>query len=153
MNNVIIRERFDIKSTADDAIMAVCDGNIDPIVAWQNIARMEEVIKLYKTNERVREITLRELSKYNKSERTFGDCRIDEQEYGTYDFSQCGDSKLQEMYGTLATLKADIKDRENMLKGIPSRGLADPDTGEVLYPPAKTSKTTIKTTFNKKRYE
>ena len=53
------------------------------------------------------------------------------------------------MYKTLEALKADIKEREEMLKKLPSTGMADPDTGEVLFPPARSSKTTIKTTFKK----
>lgn len=58
-------------------------------------------------------------------------------------------SRLNDMYKTLEALKADIKEREEMLKKLPSTGMADPDTGEVLFPPARSSKTTIKTTFKK----
>lgn len=97
----------------------------------------------------MRDITLRELAKYGKSHQ-FGDCRLEEAESGVkYDYSMCGDSKLRDMYETLEALKVDIKEREMMLRSMPASGLADPETGEVLFPPARSSKTIIKTTFKK----
>ena len=90
-----------------------------------------------------------ELAKYGKSHQ-FGDCRLEEAESGVkYDYSMCGDSKLRDMYETLEALKVDIKEREMMLRSMPASGLADPETGEVLFPPARSSKTIIKTTFKK----
>ena len=92
---------------------------------------------------------MRELSKYGKSH-IFGDCRLEEAESGVkYDYSMCGDSKLAEMYKTLEAVKADIRERETMLKSLPKSGMADPETGEMVYPPARSSKTIIKTTFKK----
>ena len=110
---------------------------------------MENAIKQFKDDTQVRDITLRELSKYGKSHQ-FGDCRLEEAESGVkYDYSMCGDSKLRDMYETLEALKVDIKEREMMLRSMPASGLADPETGEVLFPPARSSKTIIKTTFKK----
>lgn len=134
---------------AEMAIAAVVNGDIDPIKAHINVSRMEAAIKIYKDNEDVRRITLDELAKYGKTA-TFGDCKLEEVETAVkYDFTTCGDSKLADMYQQMDALKADIKAREQMLKTIPAGGMADPDTGEIVYPPVKTSKTAIKTTFKK----
>ncbi len=151
MNQVILlRESTPAAELAARAISSVVNGEIDPITAHINISRMEAAIKLYKDNAGVRDITLRELSKYGKSHQ-FGDCRLEECESGVkYDYSMCGDSKLADMYATMEALKADIKEREEMLKRLPRAGMADPDTGEILFPPVKSSKTIIKTTFKKK---
>lgn len=151
MNQVILlRESTPAAELAARAISSVVNGEIDPITAHINISRMEAAIKLYKDNAGVRDITLRELSKYGKSHQ-FGDCRLEESESGVkYDYSMCGDSKLADMYATMEALKADIKEREEMLKRLPRAGMADPDTGEILFPPVKSSKTIIKTTFKKK---
>lgn len=151
MNQVILlRESTPDSELAACAISSVVNGEIDPITAHINISRMEAAIKLYKDNAGVRDITLRELSKYGKSHQ-FGDCRLEEAESGVkYDYSMCGDSKLADMYATMEALKADIKEREEMLKRLPRAGMADPDTGEILFPPVKSSKTIIKTTFKKK---
>lgn len=145
----LIRETAPASELAARAISSVVNGEVDPITAHINISRMEAAIKLYKENTDVRDITLRELSKYGKSHQ-FGDCRMEEAESGVkYDYSMCGDSKLADMYATLEALKADIKERETMLKHVPSSGVVDPDTGVVLFPPARSSKTVIKTTFKK----
>ena len=135
---------------AEMAISAVVNGDIDPIKAHISVSRMEAAIKLYKDNEDVRRITLDELDKYGKAA-TFGDCRLEKAETGVrYDYSGCGDSKLAAMYETLEALKADIKAREDMLKHLQPQGAADPETGEIMYPPARSSKTAIKTTFKKR---
>lgn len=135
---------------AEMAISAVVNGDIDPIKAHISVSRMEAAIKLYKDNEDVRRITLDELDKYGKAA-TFGDCRLEKAETGVrYDYSGCGDSKLEAMYETLEALKADIKAREDMLKHLQPQGAADPETGEIMYPPARSSKTAIKTTFKKR---
>lgn len=146
----LIRETASASELAARAISSVVNGEVDPIKAHINICRMEAAIKLYKENADVRDITLRELSKYGKSHQ-FGDCRLEEAESGVkYDYSMCGDSLLNDMYKTLEALKADIKEREELLKKLPRSGMADPDTGVVLFPPARSSKTIIKTTFMKK---
>lgn len=135
---------------AEMAVSAVVNGDIDPIKAHINVSRMEAAIKLYKDNDDVRRITLDELSKYGKTA-TFGDCKLEEAETGVrYDYSGCGDSKLTELYGRMEGLKAEIKAREDMLKHLQPQGAADPETGEIMYPPVKSSKTSIKTTFKKR---
>lgn len=146
---ILLRETASVSELANGAIGAVVNGYIDPITAHINICRMEAAIKAYKEDDRVRDITMRELSKYGKSHQ-FGDCRLEESEAAVkYDYSMCGDSTLSDMYANKRAIEADIKERETMLKALPSTGLADPSTGEVLFPPARTSRTIIKTTFKK----
>lgn len=147
---VLLHETMSISELVDQAVMAIVEGVVDPITAHINASRMESAIKLFKENEQVRDITIRELSKYGKSHQ-FGDCRLEETEAGVrYDYSHCGDYKLMAMYDTMDALKADIKERESTLKSLPASGMADPETGEVIYPPSRTSKTTVKTTFKNK---
>lgn len=146
---ILLRESTPAAELAASAISSVVNGDIDPITAHINISRMEAAIKLYKDDAQVRDITLRELSKYGKKY-SFGDCTLEESEAGVkYDYSLCGDSKLADMYATMDALKADIKERETMLRNLPMSGMVDPDYGEVIYPPARSSKTTIKTTFKR----
>ena len=134
---------------AEMAVSAVVNGDIDPIKAHISVSRMEAAIKLYKDNEDVRRITLDELAKYGKTA-TFGDCKLEEAETGVrYDYSGCGDSKLAALYDKLEALKAEIKSREDMLKYLQPGEDVDPNTGEFMYPPVKSSRTSIKTTFKK----
>ena len=150
MSNIqLLRETASVAVLANTAISAVIEGEIDPITAHINISKMENAIKAFKANDQVRDITLRELSKYGKKQ-TFGDCTLEEVEAGVkYDYSACGDSELAEMYKMRLLLDESIKQREAFLKTIPIAGIVIPETGELVYPPAKTSKTTIKTTFKK----
>lgn len=135
---------------AEMAVSAVVNGNVDPIKAHINVSRMETAIKLYKDNEDVRRITLDELAKYGPTA-TFGDCNLEQAEVGVkYDYSGCNDSTLAELYDQLEALKAKIKAREDMLKHLQPSGVVDPDTGEIMYPPVRSSKTAIKTTFKKR---
>lgn len=148
-NIQLLRETAPVGELASRAISAVVEGYVDPIKAWCNIRRMRAAIELFEKDPQVMDITLRELSKYGKRQQ-FGDCTLEEVETGTrYDFSQCGDSKLADLYALRDANAADIKAREAMLKNLPASGMADPDTGEMVYPPARSAKTTIKTTFKK----
>lgn len=152
MNNqaILIRSTTPIAELAQNAIDAVVNGEVDPITAHINISRIESAIKAFKENAQVKAITLGELEKYGKKH-TFGDCTLEMREGGVkYDYTLCGDSRLLEMYDTRDTLLADIKERENTLRNLPISGMADPDTGEIIYPPARSSKTIIATTFSKR---
>lgn len=150
MSNIqLLRETASVAVLSNTAIQAVIEGEIDPITAHINISKMESAIKQFKADDRVRDITLRELAKYGKKQ-SFGDCTLEEVEAGVkYDYSACGDSELDELYKMRQTLDESIKQREAFLKNIPIAGIVIAETGELVYPPAKSSKTTIKTTFKK----
>lgn len=146
---ILLRETATVKELANKAIQAVCDGEVDPIIAHINISRMEAAIKAFKDDIRVKAITLEELEKYGKK-KTFGDCTLEQAEGGVkYDYSLCNDTELAELEALKAEVEAKIKERQTTLKALPLSGLADPTTGEMIYPPAKSSKTIIKTTFKK----
>ena len=75
----LIRETASASELAARAISSVVNGEVDPITAYINISRMKKAIDIYKDNVDVRDITLRELSKYGKKHQ-FGDCRLEEAE-------------------------------------------------------------------------
>lgn len=145
----LLRETQSVAEVAKRAISAITDGEIDPITAHINLSRMEAAIQQVKADERVKDITLRELAKYGKKQ-SFGDCTLEECEAGVrYDYSMCNDDELAELEAMKREIEQHIKKRQATLKALPISGLADPNTGAMIYPPAKSSKTTIKTTFNK----
>lgn len=150
MNDImLLRETRSVAELANNAISAIADGNIDPITAHINLSRMEAAIQQVKADDRVKDITLRELAKYGKKQ-TFGDCTLEECEAGVrYDYSMCNDDELAELEAMKREIEQRIKSRQATLKALPISGLADPNTGTMIYPPAKSSKTTIKTTFKK----
>lgn len=146
----LLRETRTIAELSQNAIEAIKEGFVDPITAHINLCRMEAAIKQVKDNTDVRDIILYELSKYGKGRQTFGDCTLEEAEVGVkYDYSGCQDSTLVELENMKAEIEGRIKERQQMLKTLPLSGMADPETGELLLPPTKSSKTSIKTTFKK----
>lgn len=146
---MLLRETRSVAELANNAISAIADGNVDPITAHINLSRMEAAIQQVKADDRVKDITLRELAKYGKKQ-TFGDCTLEECEAGVrYDYSMCNDDELAELEAMKREIEQRIKSRQATLKALPISGLADPNTGTMIYPPAKSSKTTIKTTFKK----
>lgn len=148
-NVVLLRETQTIAQLSQQAINAITEGVIDPITAHVNLSRIEAAIKLVKDNTQVKDITLRELAKYGKKQ-SFGDCTLEECEAGVkYDYSECCDSTLSDLEKMKREIDVQIKARQEMLKHIPVSGMVSPDTGEMIYPPARSSKTTIKTTFKK----
>lgn len=144
---ILIRETSSPAELAKLAVDAVTRGDVDPLVAYENISRMEKAIELFKKSEEVRDITLRELAKYGHG-RTSSDCTIEEVEAGVkYDYSGCNCQALDDLYKMRDAVMADIKEKEKILRALPASGLTDPATGEIFYPPARSSKTTLKVTF------
>lgn len=145
----LLKETRSINELVSSAVTAITDGHVDPITAHINLSRMAASIKLVMDTPQVRDITLRELAKYGKKQ-SFGDCTLEECEAGVkYDYSLCGDSELAELENQRFALDAKIKARQQVLKHLPIQGMVNPNTGEVILPPSKSSKTIIKTIFKK----
>jgi len=67
-----------------------------------------------------------------------------------YDYSNCNDLEYNMLNTQLECLKSTLKDRETFLKSIKEPlQIIDETSGEVytIYPPKKTSSTTLKVTF------
>jgi hypothetical protein len=143
-----------IAEAVKQAKEAIIQGTVDPIIAHINIQKMAKIIDEYSKDKQVRRITLDAFELYGKKSVTRGDATLEITETGTrYDYSTTGDARIAELYELKKALDADIKEREQYLKSLPSSGVQviDSDTGEVatLYPPVKTSTTWIRTTFAK----
>lgn len=155
MNQVIISQEADkVAALAQRAIDAVINGDVDPIKTYIAIRRMEKAIALFKDNDQVNAIVRDELGKYGKDGAALGDCTVRAKEAGIkYDFSMCNDRQYSALLATEKAISADRKEREDFLKKLPASGftVADEDTGEVhtIFPPVKSSKTTIEATFKK----
>lgn len=146
-NLTIIQDQRPIADIVASAVNNIVEGNIDPIEAYAMITRYERAIAEIKDNPRVREIMLKEIAKYGSRGATIGELVITQAEAGVkYDYSGCGCSEYEEMVQQRAALDADIKEIEKCLKAMPVSGMADPKSGEMWYPPVKSSKTTIKVT-------
>ena len=129
-----------------DVINRILVGDADPIKVHLQVKAMEEIIKEITSDPQYRDALLDESTKYGKTfERYNGKFSI--KETGTrYDYSQCRDTELAELYEKKAELDAKIKAREAFIKMLPVEGLdIVTEDGELrkIYPPAKSSTTTV----------
>jgi hypothetical protein len=96
------------------------------------------------------ENALNEISQYEKNAVIKGS-KFSIVEAGVkYDYSNCNDLKYIVLNTQLECLKSALKDRETFLKAIKEPlQMIDENSGEVytIYPPKKTSSTTLKVTF------
>lgn len=151
---VLLSNPTSVAEMVANAKEVVLSGDIDPITAFVNIQKMAKAIETYSKDKDIRRVTLDALQLYGQKSVTKGDATLEITETGTrYDYSTTGDARIAELYELKKALDADIKEREQYLKSLPSSGVqvVDPDSGEVatLYPPVKTSTTWIRTTFTK----
>ena len=143
----LIQDTRPIEVIVASAKNNIIEGNIDPLQALSILTTYAKAIEQIKDDKQVRDICLKELAKYGSKGATIGDFVFTEAEAGVkYDYGQCGCSTYEELLKQRAVLDGEIKAWEQTLKGLPTSGLADPDTGEMLYPPVKSSKTIIKAT-------
>jgi hypothetical protein len=123
----------------------------DIIKLAENLAKMDLLIKEIKDNSNYKDYILNEVSKYGKAHVTASGTKLEVAEVGTkYDYSLTGDIELKELEEQKAIIEFKIKERQTFLKALkhPMEVLFS-DELVTLYPPAKTSTTSIKTTISK----
>lgn len=143
----------DIPGVVNALVESVLEkGN--PLEVAESIKVMEEIIEGVKKDKRYKSYSLDELAKYGKAGYTSPrGVKIEQFEAGTkYDYSQCGDEYLAELYDQQKSLEARVKEREAFLKTVTGSGLNILRGDELItvYPPSKTSTTTYKVTLSKK---
>jgi hypothetical protein len=125
----------------------ILSGNEDVLKFAVMLKSMEEMIENLRKDAEITMNCLAEANKYPKGVFEVHGAKIQVRESGVkYDYSVCNDSVLNELNKKLKDLTEEKKKRENTLKNI-SGSLANPDTGEELYPPVKTSSTGIVVTL------
>lgn len=145
-------KKSDIKSMANSAVESVMEkGNV--LVVAEALSVMETFIKEVKADDRFKEYTREETSKYPKGYVSPSGAKIECAETGTkYDYSQCHDPELFSLTTEMEFLKIKIEERQKFLKTVPIQGMKFVDEdGEVfmLYPPSKTSTSSYKVTLSR----
>lgn len=130
---------------------SVINGDINPIRPYANMKFLEKVFsgddkKDNGLSHLIKSYVVDELEKDKLKTEYYG-FKVSVSETGArWDFSNCNDSKLEELYEQQKELKEKITARETLLKGIP-RGchifLMDEDSGEQVkvFAPFKKSST------------
>ena len=141
-----------IKIIAQQTIINLMEtGNV--IEMADAFAKVEMLIKEIKSSPAYIDYLREEVSKYGKSHTTSSGTKIELAEVGTkYDYQTCGDAELVRLNDQLLNIENAIKERQTFLKTIPVSGMdVVLEGGEVckLYPPIKTSTSSVKCTIAK----
>ena len=142
-----------IKVIAEQTAQDIIDNGKDVIQIADTIAKLELFIKELKASPEYMDYLIGEVSKFGKGTTTSTGTKLELAEVGTkYDFSQCNDPELKRMEDEFAVWEQNIKDRKEFLKALTPKGVNILDeTGEIitLYPPSKSSKSSVKCTIVK----
>lgn len=132
----------------EQVVKSIQDGEQNPLDVHLSRVKMEKILKGINDNPDIQDAVMKEFEKYGERTVEYKGALLQQQESGVkYDFSGCGDPVMDEYIRQLDDLKLKMKEREKFLKNIPVSGIVDPETGSFIYPPSKSSKTTIKTTL------
>lgn len=166
------------ENIAKEIAILIKNGHIDPIQMFLALKRVSKINELcldsQKGDKELREIILNKVKNTldgGKSIDIYGaNLRI--QATGTnYDFSECGDSILNEMYKIQEELKGRIKQREDYIKvavpadstklgiqskkiiqeGVPTLNWSEDEFEETIFPPIKRAGESVICTFKKEK--
>jgi hypothetical protein len=146
----LIREGLNKRQITDLANQSVNNvleqGNVFQVA--EALAAMEEFVKNVRKDERFVEFLREELTKHRGRLTTNSGARIETCEAGvSYDYSGNGEwRELDEQIKILTEQRKSVE--EKLRKLAPGRMVVDPETGEVLEGPVKTSKSTYRITLS-----
>ena len=144
----IVTELFQTsKAEREQFVAGIVDsienGQVSPLKIHLQIKAMEDIIEQLKANTAYRNALLNEAEKHGKKFE-YMNAEIAIREVGTkYDYANSADEHLHELMEQKSALDTAIKNRQKMLQSLPQSGLADPINGNMLYPPVKTSTTSV----------
>lgn len=130
-------------------VSALDEGTADPLKVHLQVKNTEDLIKQITSDEKYREFLLNEAGKYGKTFDRFN-AKFSVKETGTrYDYSVCGDSEIVQLQEEADKLAEKIKARQKFLQSLPPSGVEVLQGDELvtLYPPAKTSTTSVTVTL------
>lgn len=124
-------------------IETIENGQVAPLKIHLQVKAMEDIIEQLKANTVYRNALLNEAELHGKKFE-YMNAEIAIREVGTkYDYTSSEDIVLTDLLRQKEELDKVIKNRQKMLQTLPPSGLADPINGNMLYPPVKTSTTSV----------
>lgn len=126
----------------------IANGEVNPLQFWTKLTYYEKLIKSLKESEVIKSEAINEAGKYpEKNIEAFG-CKIQIVSHANYDYSNCQDGYFNRLILQKQQLDESIKERQVFLQSMKD-SVADPETGNVIYPAAKTFTEYLKVTLKK----
>jgi hypothetical protein len=114
-------------------------GEQNPVELFLKLKGFQDMIKEALDNDDVKRCIQDESEKNGKTYTILG-VEVTNSSRKTYKYETCNDSVYNDLINR-------IKEREKFLKSIPETGTADPETGEVIYPPLAIESKFLKTKY------
>jgi len=142
---VMPENKKEIQKFGDELLNSVLIGDENPLEIDGRLKALEELINYVRKSDEFQEYLLNEAEKEGAKSFERGSFKYQVKETGTkYDYSQCGDTILNNLEKNKASIDNKIKVRKNTLKTLNfDSDIFDAETGEKLYPPSKTSTTKV----------
>ena len=131
----------EVKDYFTQAKELIMSGDVEPLKFAVQIKAFEELVKSLREDKDIRSLIIGEVAKHGK-EAEFNRSVIRISETGVrYDYSDCNSSRHHVLTEQIKELTEKKKELERFLQVLPEGGAADPETGEILSRPVKTSTT------------
>jgi hypothetical protein len=136
------------------------NGEVDPLQCHIFLKNIEQIFKMLTDEKTGKEFAVRyKAALMNAADKEGGNsfekynAKFQKKEAGTkYDWAVCNDPVVIQLQEKLEAIKKELDERQEFLKTIPTSGLivTDQDSGETttVFPPSKTSATTIAVTLS-----
>lgn len=121
------------RSFVSGVIETIREGVKNPLEIQVQIKCMEEILKEITGNHEYRKMLEEEATKNGKTFEFHNATIHVRNAPGKWDYSKTNDWHLFDMYDKMTALKASISAREKFLQTIPEGGMADPETGALIY--------------------
>ena len=113
----------------------ILNGQVNPLEAAVYLKTMEDVLKGIRDNPEIKEMIRFEVIEQG-GEVNLGNAKIKNVERSNWDYSK--DTRWKDIMNQIELLNEHRKNREKMLQ-ILEKEVADPDTGEMVFPAKKTT--------------
>lgn len=121
----------------------ILSGGDDPLKVLKQLKMVEKTIEILLKDKALDNYFIDEAIKYGTSFEHL-DTHFDIRETGVkYDYANCRDSVWEYLKGQTEKLLGELKAREQFLRNIPLEGVVNPETGELILKPSKTSTTKV----------
>lgn len=132
---------------AQNMLMAIREGQIDPLKVHMQIKSAEHLLDTLKDNPEYKSLLLEQAEKHGKKFETYN-AEFQVKEAGVkWDYSQCADDFYYDLVAKRDALDREIKERQKFLQCVPIEGMASPQTGGIIYPASKSSTTIVQCTL------
>lgn len=121
----------------DLCVEEIMSGNRDPLEFEIMLKNLEETIAAIRKRPEVKDLCLEFADRFTEKTFSYKGVTVTKSSKTTYDYSQCGHTRYNELLAQKAKVAEELKEIENFLKAIrPGMTVPDEETGEILTGPS-----------------